>query len=527
MGTGGDDENGSYRALSLLAVTERVPLAQASAAGFSRKPLYTHFLCPMAILLAMATGLVSLPALSLAQGVVLGSGGRGGQQDIPVPVQPNSPSPLQPLGASPPGPEPGSPRPQTPPVFSPTPSAQVESVEARPRPEFLPQGMELDRLLSPVGIVSEETLDRRDSALSSFIVLPRVETDFVHDSNIFRSSNATSDQIFIVRPRVEVRSDWASHALSFVFDSEVGRHRKNSIEDYEDFGGRINGSLELLDNTKFSASIGLKRSHSQRGEIFDPGNTDGPTISYESSVQLGVEHKIEPLSLRLTYSGQGYDFENTETTDNGDLNRVDGLIAFRASLEIDEGTSVFVEPSYNWKTFDRTVDAAGLLQDNSGFEFLTGVVWDYSSITYLEFAVGYLRQTYDDPALATIQGPSVSARLIWNPAELWTVTLNSRRTIQETATAGQSGVLVTSADIKIDYEFLYNTIVSASASVADEQTEGTNQTDTRTQFGLRIRHLFNEYLYAEAETNLTDLSSTVATEEFDAVTSFFRLGVQL
>ena len=482
----------------------------------------------MAIVLAVATGLVSLPAIALAQGVVPGSGGRsGGQQDIPQPVQPNSPSPLQPLQATPSGPEPASPQPRPPPVFSPTPSAQVESVDARSRPEFLPQGMELDRLLSPLGIVSEETLDRRDSALSSFIVLPRVETDIVHDSNIFRSSNATSDQITVVRPRVEVRSDWASHALSFVFDSEIGRHRKNSIEDYEDFGGSLNGSLELLDNTKFSASLGLKRSHSQRGEIFDPGNADGPTISYESSVQLGVEHKIEPLSLRLTYSGKGYDFENTATTDNGDLNRVDGLVALRAALEIDEGTSLFVEPSYNWKTHDRTVDAAGLLQDNNGFEFLAGVIWDYSSITYLEFAAGYLRQTYDDPALATIQGPSVSARVIWNPAELWTVTLNSRRTIQETATAGQSGVLVTSADVKIDYEFLYNTIVSVSASYADEETKGTSQTDTRTRYGLRIRHLFNEYFYAQFETSLTDLSSTVAADEFDAMTSFFRLGVQL
>ena len=387
--------------------------------------------------------------------------------------------------------------------------------------------MELDRLLSAVGIVSEETLDRRDSALSSFIVLPRLETDFVHDSNIFRSSNATADQIIIARPGVDVRSDWDSHALSFVFDSEIGRHRKNSIEDYEDFGGRINGSLELLDNTKFSASLGLRRAHSQRGEIFDPGNTDGPTISYETAVQLGVEHKIEPLSLRLTYSGKGFDFEKTATTDNGDLDRVDGLIAFRASLEIDEGTSVFVEPSYNWKSFDRTVDSAGVLQDNSGFEFLAGIVWDYSSITYLEFALGYLRQTYDDPSLSTIQGPSVSARMIWNPAELWTVTLNSRRTIQETATAGQSGVLVTSADVKIDYEFLYNTIISASAAYSDEQTKGTGQTDTRTRYGLSIRHLFNEYLYAQFETNLIDLSSTVPSNDFDATTSFLRLGMQL
>tara|TARA_R110000787_G_scaffold8786_18_gene30168 strand:- start:2121 stop:3563 length:1443 start_codon:yes stop_codon:yes gene_type:complete len=479
----------------------------------------------IAIVLAFMAGLVSFPAASLAQ---QGPGGRsGGQQDIPVPVQPNSPTPLQPLEARPSGPEPGSPRPRPPPVFSPTPSAQVESVESRPRPEVLPQGMELDRLLSTVGMVSEDTLDRRDSALSSFVVLPRLETDFVHDSNIFRSSNATSDQIFIARPRVEVRSDWDSHALSFVFESEIGRHRKNSIEDYEDFGGTINGSLELLDNTKFSASLGLKRAHSQRGEIFDPGNTDGPTISYQSTVQLGVEHKIDPLSLRLTYSGQGYDFENTATTDNSDLDRVDGLIAFRASLEIDEGTSVFVEPSYNWKTFDRTVDSAGVLQDNNGFEFLAGVIWDYSSITYLEFALGYLRQTYDDPTLATIQGPSISARMIWNPAELWTVTLNSRRTIQETATAGQSGVLVTSVDVKIDYEFLYNTIISASASYADEQTKGTGQNDTRTRYGLSIRHLFNEYLYAQFETSLTDLSSNVASEEFDAMTSYFRLGMQL
>ena len=461
------------------------------------------------------------------------SGGRiaDGHQ-IPTPVQPNSPSPLQPLTASPAGPDAGTSRPQPPAIFAQTPSALQESVLGRSRPEFQPQGIELDRLLSAVGLGAvglggDRSADKRSPVLSSFVVSPRVEVDVVHDSNLFREADATSDRITVVKPAIEIRSDWSSHALSVAINSKIGRHQKNSTEDYEDIGGRIAGSAEFFDSTKISAGVGLERTHSQRGEILDPGTTSGPALSYLTSVRLGVEHRIEPLNLRLIYTGSDVDFESSGTTDNDDLDRVDGRVAFRVGLEIDQGTSLFVEPSYNWRTFDRSVDSAGFQQDNDGIELLAGVTWDVSSVTFLEFALGYLRQEFDDPALSTIQGPSVSARMIWNPSDLWTVTLNSGRTVQETATPGQAGVLVTATDARIDYEFLYNTIVSVSTAYADEENSGSNQTDTRTNFGLRIRHLMNENLYVQFETNLIDLSSTDPQSEFDAFNSLVRLGVNM
>jgi hypothetical protein len=462
---------------------------------------------------------------------VSGSGIVGGHK-IPTPVQPNSPSPLQPLAASPAGPDRGSTRPQPPAIFAQTPSALQESVLGRSRPEFQPQGIELDRLLSAVGLGAvgrggDSSPEKRNPLLSSFIVSPRVEIDVVHDSNLFRTADATSDRISVVRPAIEVRSDWSSHALSVAIDSEIGRHQKNSIEDYEDIAGRIAGSAEFFDSTKVSAGVGLERTHSQRGEILDAGTTDGPAVSYLTSVRLGVEHRLEPLDLQLTYTGSSVDFVSSATTDNDDLDRTDGRVSLRIGLEIDQGTSLFVEPSYNWKTYDRTVDQAGLQQDNDGTEFLAGVTWDVSSVTFLEFAVGYLRQEFDDPSLSTIQGPTLSTRIIWNPSDLWTVTLNSQRTVQETATPGQAGVLVTATDARIDYEFLYNTIVSVSAAYADEENSGSNQTDTRTNFGVKIRHLLNENLYLQFETSLIDLSSTDPDAEFDAFTSLLRLGANM
>ncbi len=445
----------------------------------------------------------------------------------PTPVQPNSPSPLQPLSASPAGPDSASSHPQPPPLFAQSPSALQESVENRSRPEFQPEGIELDRLLSLTGIVDPASSGKRNPLLSSFIVSPRIEFDLVHDSNLFRTADATSDRIAVAKPALEIRSDWSSHSLSAAVESEIGRHQKNPTEDYEDLGLRLGGSAELFDATKVTAGVGLRRNHSQRGEILDPGTADGPAISWLSSVQLGIEHRLEPLDFRLNYTGSNVNYLSSATTDNDDLDRTDGRVALRVGFEIDQGTSLFVEPAYNWKTYDRAVDRAGVLQDNDGVEVLAGVTWDVSSVTFFEFALGYLRQEFDDPALSTIQGPSLSARLIWNPSDLWTVTLNSRRTIQETATPGQAGVLVTATDAKIDYEFLYNTIVSVSAAYADEDQSGSNQTDTRTSFGLKIRHLLNRNLYLQLDGSLIELSSTDPAAEFEAFTTSLRLGVNL
>ncbi|MBC8452202.1 MAG: outer membrane beta-barrel protein [Rhodospirillaceae bacterium] len=462
---------------------------------------------------------VGTPALSQTTGGTVNPGSK--------PSDPTSPQPLQPLAPVPARPSPAAPRHVPAPTYPQGPSAEQDSVLLRPRPEFEPAGLELDLILSSVGLVDRPAGKGRQSPLASFVVFPRLDFDTVFDSNLFRSKEETSDKIFIVSPSLTVRSDWARHSLELAGSANVARYARTATENYEDYLGRVSGTLDIYDNFKISGAAQYAQRHQQRGEIIDPGDTSGATVIDEGKVKAGAEFTRAALTLSGNAESVFSDFVSTSLIDQDDLDQTEHTLTARASLEVDPGTSIFVQPKYVRRDYDRDVDSAGFRQDSAGIEILTGVRWDASGVTFVELGLGYFRHEFDEARFSTIQGPTGSAKIVWNFTDLWTLTLDVSRTVTETADVDFSGVLNTRFKSRLDYEFLYNTVFSLKYEYADEDYDGSTRSDERSLAGFRVKHLFNEFLFAEIDIKHERLNSSRDTDDFKATGGFVRVGSQI
>ena len=474
----------------------------------------------------VATSLVALLAAASSIGYAQTNDSGARNKNKSQPVGPNSPAPLSPLSPSPSGPTPGAPDQAPAPVYPTGPTAEQDSVLKRRRPEFQPTGFELGTLASKIGLIEPSKEAAKNSGFSSFVVFPKIGFETAYDSNLFRTKTETSDKILIVSPSLSIRSDWAKHALEFIGSAKVARHNKTTTEDYEDVQGRVSGRADLYDNFSVTGLVRYGQDHQQRGEIIDPGDTSTATIIKRGRVQVGAKLDLAAITLSGGIESESSDFVSSSTVDNDDLDRDEHNVTVRTSLEIDSGTSLFVQPKYNRRIYRRKIDSSGFEQDSHGFEVLSGIRWDASGVTFAEFGLGYLWQNFDESRFATIEGVTGSAQAIWNFSDLWTLTFGLSRTVSETAEQDLSGVLKTNFKSRLDYEFLYNTIFSLRFDFSDEDYKSSTRTDDRTIGGLGVKHLFNEYLFAEFDIRHERLSSNRDDEDYKVTTGFLRLGAQ-
>ena len=478
------------------------------------------------ISLSAATFLVALLAAASSVGYAQTNVSGAGSNNKSQPIGPNTPAPLQPLGPVPSGPTPSGPNQVPAPIYPTGPTAEQDSVTRRSRPEFEPTGFELDTLASKIGLIDASKEADKHSGLSSFVVFPKLEFETAYDSNLFRTKTETSDKVFIVSPSVSIRSDWVKHGLEFSGSANIARYNKTTTEDYEDVQGRVSGRADLYDNLSVTGSVQYGQQHQQRGELIDPGDTSTATVINSGRLQIGAELDLAVITLSANIESSTSDFVSSGTVDNDDLDRDEHNMTVRASFEIDTGTSVFLQPKYNRRLYDRKIDASGFEQNSHGFEVLSGIRWDASGVTFVEFGLGYLWQNFDESRFATIQGATASAQAIWNFTDLWTLTLGLSRTVSETADQEFSGVLKTSFKSRLDYEFLYNTMFSLRFEFSDEDYKNSSRADDRTIAGFGVKHLFNEHLFAEFDVRHEKLSSNRDAEDYKATSGLLRLGAQ-
>lgn len=406
-------------------------------------------------------------------------------------------------------------------------TAEEDSVLKRSRPDFEPIGMELDQLMWMAGLLDEGAARDRSTGLASFLVFPKLDVTTAYESNLFRDRSRQHDRILVVSPELALRSDWERHNLEIVVGADIGRHLRNDTEDYEDVRGAVTGRLDVSEPVSVTAGAHVARRHQTRGTVLLDGRT-GAAITYrESGFRLLGEYTGDAFRGLAEFSVNGTTYDSSAGVDNSDLDRVLTRLRVRGSYELVPGTSFFVQPSVNDRAHDRKRDFNGRLQDSNGWEMLAGVTWDVSGVTFAEFGAGYLRQSFDDPAFETVSGPSVSGKLIWNPADLWTLTGEIRRTIQETKQAGFAGVLATHFAARVDFDMRDDTILSLKGAHTIEDYQGGNRTDNRFGVEFEARHFVNRYFFLRFIAGYDKLNSEQVGGGFNNARTALTLGARI
>ena len=404
--------------------------------------------------------------------------------------------------------------------------AANETVERRKRPDFEPLGLDLDRMLygperTPRGARSP------GGALGSFIVYPKLEVDTFWEDNIFRTQNDRRDDfIFRIKPSIAIVSDWDRHAVGLTASAAFDRYARYHSENTEEYQTEANGRLDITEDLALSAKAGFAHLTETRGSINDPGPLFEPTRYNVYSAQTSLEYS-GALFVRPTFDFRRLVYEDNNGIDYSDRDLNQYGVRLRIGTGLTPDTMIFVEPGYNWREHDRSIDNQGYRRDSEGYQILGGIAWNVSDVTKVEVAIGYMSQEYEDKRLGRVSGVAAQGEIIWNATDNITVTGLLRRSIEETNIAGVSGVLVTLGQAGFQYEFADNLYGIARVAFGAYDYGSVDRDDAVLQVGIGLTYFLTRNFYGGIGYEYTVRDSNQVGQDFRNNRVMLRLGAQL
>lgn len=401
--------------------------------------------------------------------------------------------------------------------------------------DYAPIGIELDRLIELpaylVGIHRETGSDAPRGPLSSFTVFPRFEIEFDTTDNLYNSStDETSDFITVYRPRLDIRSDWDNHNLSFSAQLADGNHQNEPGEDYTDYTLSTSGGLTLDEGLSASLAVGYSQSHGQRGEVDDPGSAFGPTISHVFSSTAGFSYAIpDGLQLSPLYQFTRERVKDNATIDNSDRDKESHTYQARIGWEVSPGTVLFVQPRYRETVYRRRVDDFGTIRDSREYEMTAGVTWDVTGITFVDFQFGWVQESFDEPTFTDTSDFLARGRLRWAATDLVTFNASLDQSFTAAAAQGVTGTLARRFASDLSWDATDSFSMNLNFGYTYEEIQGATPERTRDiyLYGVGARWLINENLYSSASVSHRSQEGSLAVDQLSENRMQVRLGVQL
>ncbi len=386
-------------------------------------------------------------------------------------------------------------------------TALAEAVALQKRPEYDPIGVQPD-------------------FLGSFILFPKFVSTLNFDDNVFRAdSDELSDFFYTLSPSLALRSDWDNHSFVLSGTGTAGRYFDNTSEDFNDMTLTAAGRANMLVSSNLNGSLSHSRSHESRGAPDDVGGAE-PSIFFQSTGKVGVLYGEGEIGLKLDFSADKLNYRDNDGINNDDRDRWEYRVAGRVNYEAVEGTKLFVEPSYNWIEYEDTFDDTGFERGSEGYEIEVGLTLDYSAVSFLEFAVGILQQTFDDARLADADGLFGRGKLTWNLTDISTVTAELEHRVNQTTANDASSTINDEFDLRYDHELLENLLFGLKGGYEVIEFVGITREDETLNGGLSVKYLMNEYMIWEFGADHVRKTSNEVGEEFAATTGLIKLTLQ-
>jgi len=334
------------------------------------------------------------------------------------------------------------------------------------------------------------------------------------DDNIFRAPTKTSDTVFTVSPRLDLRSNWDSDALQLYGQLDNLSYADHDTESRTNWilgaagrkdlaaGSFVNGDGYYFDTHEARTSpdlslLALSPTHYRRG------HGEGMLTGQFSNISL---------SAALNYDR--FDFDSTPligggSVDNTDRNRNVYEITGKAAYELAPDQAVFAQFTYDKRDFDQLLDRNGFNRNSDGYRVDVGAAMMLTPLIQVTGYAGLLQQNHAAP-LRDTSTMDFNVKLDWFATELVTAHFAASRIIDDTTIAGASSVDVRQLSASVDYELLRQLILQPHIEYADEKFDGIVRDDRVTAAGIEARYLLNTnlaayvgYTFQNRDTNAT------------------------
>jgi hypothetical protein len=383
-----------------------------------------------------------------------------------------------------------------------------------------------------------EDFTPRGARLGSFMLNTGAELGWYYNDNVFYlEENELSDSSLHLRPYAELRSDWNRHALNFSGWGDIARHDDFDLNDYEDWGLRADGRVDVKQGSWFSADTHFMHLHEDRRS---PDSRFGlnPTVFDYSGYGFGYDHVFNRLSAGIYYNYNQFDYDNNvdldgNIIDNQFRNREQDRITVKGAWQFSPDTSVFATYGWNDISYDIVPDPNGNNRNSDGYTIGVGLRYNISELLTGDVSANWNNQSYDDPALRDVDGFGLGAGLTWTPRQTTQVAVRMAASPQETTQPGTSGYFSQLYSVRWQEELRRNLLFNLRGSWTTNSYEnpGLNpdelgDTDVyRADIGLS--YLFNRNLYLSVGYGWEQQDSNASRFEYTANRYFLTLGVQL
>jgi hypothetical protein len=328
-------------------------------------------------------------------------------------------------------------------------------------------------VLNPAG----ESYDVKGMPIGSFRLFPDLELNEIYNDNIYATPNTaapTASFVQLVKPTLDLRSDWSNHMLNLFARGALGFYSASSILNYQDFSAGFDGRVDIQRGWNVYGGASWSRRHE------DPGSPNvatfvAQTIFNQLAANVGYYQEFNRLNVRLDGRLDNYVYFNNGLNpaqgviQNSDRDRTEFREAARFGYEFSPGYQVWTRGSLNQRTYVTVPDGSGFNRNSTGWDIVGGVTVDLGGITSFEAFAGYLQQNYQDSRLQTISAPMFGLTGYWNPIRELMIKPFVRRTIEDSALTTAASYISTGFGTDVTYQVRPNIQLDAHGdySIAD------------------------------------------------------------
>jgi hypothetical protein len=360
--------------------------------------------------------------------------------------------------------------------------------------------------------------------LGGLTLYPTLAASVSSDDNIYRAPGATSDAIWTISPRLDLRSNWDSDAVQVFGQLDHLAYMNHDSESRTNWmlGGL--GRLDLAQGSFLSNESSYFDTHESRTSPDLSLLALSPTRYRHVHTEGTASGQFSVINLTGTVDYDRFDFDSTQligggTIANADRDRNVYEVTGRASYELAPEQTLFAQFTYDKRDFDSLLDRNGFDRNSDGYRVDIGASMMVTPLIRATGYVGLLQQNYAAP-LRDVSTMDFNAKIDWFATELLTAHFVASRIVDDTTISGASSVDVRHVGASVDYELLRQLILQPRINYSDDKFNGVPRDDKITSAGLEVKYLLNRnfaayagYDFQQRDTNATgrDYSDNVFT----------------
>ena len=340
----------------------------------------------------------------------------------------------------------------------------------------------------------------------AFDIWASLGLDAAYNDNIFAEpDNPDDDTIIHVRPTVEARSDWTSHALTANLSVNHREYVANHAETSTDYEGFLDGRLDVQRSFALTGRVNAGHFTEER---YEPGNNAGDPAAEFDAVggSVGAIFRSDRIQLEGNANTSQRDYDPA-IYDFRDLTE-SGFYA-RASYAVSPDVAIFVQGRTSDQDYDFAGTALNPNRDGTQTNVQVGASFELQAPFRGEIAVGSVKEEKDDPVWTDVDGLSVNARLLWFPTQITTVTFRGNQGVSDPGIIDVASAQNLNYGVRVDHELRRNIIIFGDIGFGKYEFEGDNydREDKFIDFEVGFAYKINKRMHAEFSYRLHNQES--------------------